>query len=94
METACPGGLLASGCKKSRDKSLTTCYVLSSWVLRHARVIFLSFRHFMLISKVIRQAVNHWTQKEFTMDDYQEELLEYQAFELDPLDPAEDATEL
>lgn len=48
----------------------------------------------MLISKVIRQAVNHWTQKEFTMDDYQEELLEYQAFELDPLDPAEDATEL
>jgi len=29
-----------------------------------------------------------------TMDDYQEELLEYQAFELDPLEPAEDATEL
>mgnify|MGYP003607912324 CR=1 FL=1 len=28
------------------------------------------------------------------MDDYQEELLELQAFELDPLDPAEDATEL
>jgi len=28
------------------------------------------------------------------MDDYQEELLEYQAFELDPLEPAEDATEL
>ena len=24
------------------------------------------------------------------MDDYQEELLEYQAFELDPLEPAED----
>jgi hypothetical protein len=32
--------------------------------------------------------------KEPTMDDYQEELLEYQAFELDPLDPADDATEL
>ncbi|CAN2972345.1 hypothetical protein METHPM2_2050001 [Pseudomonas sp. PM2] len=32
--------------------------------------------------------------KESTMDDYQEELLEYQAFELDPLDPADDATEL
>ena len=32
--------------------------------------------------------------KEFTMDDYQEELLEYQAFEWDPLDPADDATEL
>jgi hypothetical protein len=29
-----------------------------------------------------------------TMDDYQEELLEYQAFELDPPEPAEDATEL
>ncbi|MFL8990026.1 hypothetical protein Q8X48_15965 [Pseudomonas sp. QLc11A] len=28
------------------------------------------------------------------MDDYQEELLEYQAFELDPIEPAEDATEL
>lgn len=34
------------------------------------------------------------TDKESTMDDYQEELLEYQAFELDPLDPADDATEL
>ncbi|MFC6337924.1 hypothetical protein GIR22_19465 [Pseudomonas sp. CCM 7891] len=32
--------------------------------------------------------------KESTMDDYQEELLEYQAFEWDPLDPADDATEL
>jgi hypothetical protein len=30
----------------------------------------------------------------FEMDEYQEELLEYQAFELDPLEPAEDATEL
>ncbi len=28
------------------------------------------------------------------MDDYQEELLEYQAYELDPLEPADDATEL
>ena len=28
------------------------------------------------------------------MDDYQEELLEYQAFEWDPLDPVDDATEL
>jgi hypothetical protein len=31
---------------------------------------------------------------DYTMDDYQEELLEYQAFELDPPEPAEDATEL
>jgi hypothetical protein len=38
--------------------------------------------------------VGHRTQKEFAMDEYQEELLEYQAFELDPLEPAEDATEL
>lgn len=30
----------------------------------------------------------------YAMDDYQEELLEYQAYELDPLEPAEDATEL
>jgi len=28
------------------------------------------------------------------MDDYQEELLELRAFELDPPEPAEDATEL
>jgi hypothetical protein len=28
------------------------------------------------------------------MDDYQEELLEYRASELDPLEPADDATEL
>ncbi|WP_275899022.1 hypothetical protein [Pseudomonas viridiflava] len=28
------------------------------------------------------------------MDDYQEELLEYRAFELDPPEPADDATEL
>ena len=28
------------------------------------------------------------------MDEYQEELLEYKAYELDPLEPAEDATEL
>jgi len=28
------------------------------------------------------------------MDDYQEEWLEYRAFETDPLEPADDATEL
>ena len=28
------------------------------------------------------------------MDEYQEELLEYQAYEMGPLEPAEDATEL
>jgi hypothetical protein len=28
------------------------------------------------------------------MDDYQEELLEHRASELDPLEPADDATEL
>ncbi|AZF11498.1 hypothetical protein C4J93_3303 [Pseudomonas sp. R2-37-08W] len=34
------------------------------------------------------------TQQGVPMDDYQEELLEYQAFEFDPLDPVDDATEL
>ena len=33
-------------------------------------------------------------QGDHTMDDYQEELLEYQAYELDQPEPAEDATEL
>ena len=32
--------------------------------------------------------------KECAMDDYQEELLDSQAYELDPLEPADDATEL
>ncbi|MDO7899462.1 hypothetical protein [Pseudomonas citrulli] len=43
------------------------------------------------------QAIRHrfQTKREgHAMDDYQEELLEYQAYELDPLEPAEDATEL
>ncbi|WP_141232189.1 hypothetical protein [Pseudomonas lundensis] len=34
------------------------------------------------------------TQKDADMDDYQEELLEYQASQLDPLEPVDDATEL
>ncbi|WP_285416236.1 hypothetical protein [Pseudomonas sp. efr-133-TYG-5] len=34
------------------------------------------------------------SQGDYTMDDYQEELLEYQAYELDSPEPAEDATEL
>jgi len=33
-------------------------------------------------------------QGDYAMDEYQEELLEYQAFELDQPEPAEDATEL
>ncbi|WP_263399143.1 hypothetical protein [Pseudomonas koreensis] len=33
-------------------------------------------------------------QGDHTMDDYQEELLEFQAYELDQPEPAEDATEL
>jgi hypothetical protein len=43
----------------------------------------------VIYSDVFRQAVG-----DSIMDDYQEELLEYQAFELDPVEPAEDATEL
>jgi hypothetical protein len=30
----------------------------------------------------------------WVMDDYQEEILEYKAYELDPVEPADDATEL
>jgi hypothetical protein len=40
------------------------------------------------------QTFFQWAVGDWSMDDYQEELLEYQAFELDPLEPAEDATEL
>lgn len=61
-------------------------------------VFFLSYRHFMLLAKVSRkiteQGYSSLCNKESAMDDYQEELLEFQAFELDPLEPAEDATEL
>ncbi|WDH45401.1 hypothetical protein PUP66_20105 [Pseudomonas chlororaphis] len=62
-------------------------------------VFFLSHRHFMLVAKVSKKTTQradylHPTHKESAMDDYQEELLEFQAFELDPLEPAEDATEL
>lgn len=60
---------------------------------RHGADIFSSSRHFRLGVQVIYlQAL--LTKKESTMDEYQEELLEYHAFELDPLDPADDATEL
>ncbi|AKA23729.1 hypothetical protein [Pseudomonas chlororaphis] len=52
----------------------------------------------MLLAKVSRkiteQGYSSLCNKESAMDDYQEELLEFQAFELDPLEPAEDATEL
>ncbi|AZE73705.1 hypothetical protein C4K00_3479 [Pseudomonas synxantha] len=54
------------------------------------------FRHDGTLGWVCRSFICNRFQfkKEFTMDEYQEELLEYQAFELDPLDPADDATEL
>ncbi len=48
----------------------------------------------MLKEWVIYSGVFHYGLGDLKMDDYQEELLEYQAFELDPLEPAEDATEL
>jgi hypothetical protein len=58
-------------------------------------------RHFSFMRALYAQGIGHLfrhffneRQGDFTMDDYQEELLEYQAFELDPLEPAEDATEL
>ena len=40
------------------------------------------------------ERIRQQTQKDADMDDYQEELLEYQASQLDPLEPADDATEL
>ncbi|GFM49566.1 hypothetical protein ALQ47_03143 [Pseudomonas cichorii] len=42
---------------------------------------------------ISNQAINHSKRTE-KMDEYQEELLESRAFELDPLEPADDATEL
>ncbi len=48
----------------------------------------------MLKEWVIYSDVFQYGLGDSKMDDYQEELLEYQAFELDPLEPAEDATEL
>lgn len=48
------------------------------------------------MGRVIKQALLRSVaiNKETAMDDYQEELLEYQAFELEPMDSADDATEL
>ena len=48
----------------------------------------------MLKALVIYSDIFSMSRGGFEMDDYQEELLEFQAFELDPLEPAEDATEL
>lgn len=45
-------------------------------------------------SSAIRHRFQRYVWEGFKMDEYQEELLEYQAYELDPLEPAEDATEL
>ena len=47
----------------------------------------------MLSQQVIDSGI-FFKREGLNMDEYQEELLEYQAFELDPLEPAEDATEL
>ncbi|WP_150712573.1 hypothetical protein [Pseudomonas fluorescens] len=57
-------------------------------------------RHFSFTRALYAQGAGHLLKRfsiscgGFKMDDYQEELLEFQAFELDPLEPAEDATEL
>jgi hypothetical protein len=61
---------------------------------RHDVDIFSSSRHFRLAVQVIYWQPLLIQDKEPTMDDYQEELLEYHAIELDPLEPADDATEL
>ncbi|MCW8277775.1 hypothetical protein IMF27_21090 [Pseudomonas sp. PCH199] len=80
--------------KKSCDKFLTACYVLSCSDEASCP------RHFSFIRALYAQGAGHLFRffsmsfGDSKMDDYQEELLEYQAFELDPLEPAEDATEL
>jgi hypothetical protein len=43
---------------------------------------------------VNKPTTTYHDEKESSMDDYWEELLEYRAAETDPLEPAEDATEL
>ncbi len=44
---------------------------------------------------MVNKSTHHKPQpKDYTMDDYWEELLEYRAAETDPLEPADDATEL
>jgi hypothetical protein len=57
--------------------------------------IFPSRWHFK-VKAVVSHKTNseHQPKRACVMDEYQEELLEYQAFELDPLEPADDATEL
>lgn len=80
--------------KKSCDKFLIACYVLSSGDEASC------LRHFSFTRALYAQGAGHLFKRffnepwEINMDDYQEELLEFQAFELDPLEPAEDATEL
>lgn len=57
--------------------------------------IFSSRWHFKVKTVVSNNTNNeHQPKRVCVMDEYQEELLEYQAFELDPLEPADDATEL
>ncbi|WP_143515868.1 hypothetical protein [Pseudomonas sp. R37(2017)] len=81
--------------EKTNDKFLTNCYVLfSSNGVCYPR-------HVSFTRALYAQGMGHLFRRFFNtglgdsrMDDYQEELLEYQAFELDPLEPAEDATEL
>jgi len=57
--------------------------------------IFPSRWHFK-VKAVVSNKTNseHQPKRACVMDEYQEELLEFQAFELDPLEPADDATEL
>ncbi|POD81363.1 hypothetical protein BKM17_01720 [Pseudomonas syringae group genomosp. 3] len=60
--------------------------------------IFISHWHFNVDLAVSYFSFNYSaysTRQEGTeMDEYQEELLEYRASELDPVEPADDATEL
>ncbi|WP_226505680.1 hypothetical protein [Pseudomonas sp. MWU16-30317] len=67
---------------------------MSSSSVLHPTVIEFSPRHFIFPSMVNKSTHHKPQPKDYTMDDYWEELLEYRAAETDPLEPADDATEL
>ncbi|MDY7561282.1 hypothetical protein QN382_22415 [Pseudomonas sp. 10B1] len=62
--------------------------------VRSGVFIFSSRWHFKVKAVVSHFSDFKFNKKVSAMDEYQEELLEYRASELDPVEPADDATEL
>ena len=77
--------------QKSRDKFLTACYVLFMKAGFHFSFIRARYARG---TGYLTGPIQETSRGDCTMDDYQEELLEFQAFELDQPEAAEDATEL